>query len=51
MRPKIAVTNYNKAGKVTDEWHVRIGDQWIVFSQEDWEAGGIQWIEQHLGVR
>lgn len=48
-RPKIAVTNYDKAGRVTDgKWHVRIGNTWTVFSEADWQDHGIAWINEQL---
>lgn len=48
-RPKIAVTNYDKSGRVTPgKWHVRIGNQWTVFNEADWQDHGIAWINEQL---
>lgn len=50
MRPPILVTNCNKFGKVTNKWFVKIGKKWRVFGQKEWEAGGIDWINEQLGA-
>lgn len=48
IKPPIEIKNTNKFGKVTNKWHVRVGKKWRIFGQNDWEAGGIDWINQQL---
>jgi uncharacterized protein YodC (DUF2158 family) len=48
MRPKILITNCDKAGRVSNKWYVRIGRQWRLFSQKEWKNGGLDWIKEQL---
>lgn len=48
MRPPILIKNTNKFGKVTTKWYVRIGKEWRLFSQKEWENGGAEWINQQI---
>jgi len=48
MRQAVLIKNTNKFGKVTNKWYVRIGKEWKLFSQEEWENGGKEWVNKHL---
>ena len=48
MRPPVLIKNTNKFGKVTNKWYVRIGKEWKLFSQKEWENGGLEWISKQL---
>jgi hypothetical protein len=48
-RSKIAVTNYDKTGKVTPGlWYVRYGNKWETFDEARWEAEGIAWLHRRI---
>jgi hypothetical protein len=48
MRPPITVTNVDKHGKVTNKWHVRVGNRWQTFNQAKWAKDGLSWIQNQL---
>lgn len=48
MRAPVLIKNTNKFGKVTNKWYVRIGKEWKLFSQKEWENGGIAWVQKQL---
>lgn len=48
MRQSVLIKNTNKFGKVTPKWYVRIGKEWRLFSQKEWESGGLAWVQKQL---
>ena len=48
MRPQVLIKNTNKFGKVTNKWYVRIGKEWKLFSQKEWENGGLAWVQKQI---
>lgn len=48
MRQPVLIKNTNKFGKVTNKWFVRVGKEWKLFSQKEWEDGGLAWLNARL---
>ena len=42
------IKNTNKFGKVTNKWYVRIGKEWKMFGQKEWEDHGKEWVNKQL---
>lgn len=47
-RPPVLIKNTNKFGKVTNKWYVRIGKEWKMFGQKEWEDHGQEWVSKQL---
>lgn len=48
LRPSILIKNTDRAGKVMDKWFVKVGKRSREFSQGEWEAEGVAWIDKQL---
>jgi hypothetical protein len=44
----VTVTNLDRRGKITGKWHVRIGNRWRTFGEQEWIKGGIGWVNSQL---
>lgn len=48
MQVPVLIKNTNRFGKTTNKWYVRVGKEWRLFNQKEWENGGIAWVNQQL---
>ena len=48
MRPPILIKNTNRFGKVTNKWYVRVGKEWRLLGEKEFENGGLEWINRQL---